>query len=163
MISLSISFLLKIIMGRWLTEVLISCMARLGKLFAAIMALAVSGLIFSYSSSWNATSSSRSENCLARILWKSHTILTNWLNSSSISSELTVSPVRCGSRLVMTSLYSFLGAYQTVAIWIKSQERLMLIPHALRYSSRRGYTIMVSNTWVIRRLKERGTKRGKKK
>ena len=36
-------------MGRKLTKVLISCMEKLGRRVAAIMALAVSGLIFLYS------------------------------------------------------------------------------------------------------------------
>ena len=116
-------------MGRRLAEVLILYMVQLGRWVFSIISLAGLGSIFSYISDWNADLSSRLENCLARLFWKAHTILTNKLNTSYLSSDLTPSPAHRGSILEMASSYSCLGADQTVAIWIKSKECLILSPH----------------------------------
>ena len=151
MASLSISLLIKTWMSRRLNELLISCMAQLGRCVAEIMALVVLGLIFPYSFYWNDNFSSGLENCLARILWKDPTVLTNWPNASSLSSVL----------LEMSLLYSCFCADQTVAIRIKSREGLMLSTHAFPSLSRLDYVILVQNTWEIWCLKENGTKRGK--
>ena len=153
MIYLSISSILKICMGIWLTKVIILWMALLRWWVAAIMALAVLGSIFLYKLSWNAASSSSLDNCPYRLLWKSHTILDNQLYASYLYSALTVSLDHCRSILEMAWPYSCLGADQTVAIWIKSRERLMLIPHALQTSSHHEYAVLVQNTWLIRCLK----------
>ena len=119
-------------------------------------------VIFLYRSVWNSASLSGFDNCPYMFLWNPHTILSNWINYSYLSLALTVSPAQRGSILKMSLVYSYLGANQTVAIWIKSQERLILSPHALRSSSHWEYSILVRNTWVIRSLKERGTKRQKR-
>ena len=161
MIYLSISFLIKKCMVRWLTEVIISCMAQLGRRVPAMMALSVSGSIFLYSSAWNDASLSGLDNCTNMLLWKAHTILANQINASYISSALTVPPSHRGSMLEIALLYSCLVADQTVAICVKSLEWLMLSPHALQASYHWGYAVLVQNTWVIRCLKERGTKRDK--
>ena len=63
--------------------------------------------------------------------------------------------------LEMAVSYYCLGADQTMAIRIKSRERLILIPHALQILSHWEYAILVRNTWAIWCLKERGTKRDK--
>ena len=119
MISLSISFLIKKCTGRRLTKVIILCMARLGRWVVATMALSVSGSIFSYSLAWNSVLLSGLEDCTDGILWKDHTIIENWLNTSSLSSAPTVYPAQRGSMLVMSLSYSCFVANQTVAIWIK--------------------------------------------
>ena len=87
--------------------------------------------IFVYILTWNASLSSGLDNCPYRLLWKAHTILDNRLTTSSIPSELTVSSTHRRSMLEMASLYSCLSANQTVAILIKSRERLMLSSHDL--------------------------------
>ena len=99
-------------MGRRLDEVTILCMAPLGWWVSVIMALLVLGSIFSYSSALNTVLLSGLDHCLARLLWKAHTILINWLNASSLSSYFTAPPAHCGSMLTMSFSYSYLGSEQ---------------------------------------------------
>ena len=72
--------------------------------------------------------------------------LTQHFVSLSISHCIPSYP---GSMLEKAFFYSCLGVDQTMTIWIKSQEQIVLVPHALWALFQREYTILVRNTSVI--------------